>query len=121
MLSGGGDYPTMVVVENQIPWQRGSTRMSEENDQKPVVEYPCLWGYKVIGAEEETIRGAVKQCMDTCLNPNTGDRQFELGMSRSSKGGKYISLSLNLTVQDESERDAIFTALTNRPEIVMVI
>lgn len=95
--------------------------MSEEKNQKPVVTYPSLWGYKVIGAEEESMRGAVKQCMDTCLNPNSGDREFELGMSRSSKGGKYISLSLNLTVQDEAEREAIFKALTNRPEIVMVI
>jgi len=59
--------------------------------------------------------------METCLNPNSGDREFELGMSRTSKGGKYISLSLNLTVKDEAERDAIFKALTNRPEIVMVI
>ena len=95
--------------------------MSEEKNQKPVVDYPCLWGYKVIGLEEESMRGAVNECMETCLNRNSGDREFELGMSRSSKGGKYISLSLNLTVQDEAERDAIFQTLTNRPEIVMVI
>ena len=95
--------------------------MSEEKNQKPIVEYPSPWGYKVIGLEEDSMRGAVKECMDTCLNQNSGDREFELGMSRSSKGGKYISLSLNLTVQDEAERDAIFQALTNRPEIVMVI
>ena len=55
------------------------------------------------------------------MNPNTGDREFELGQSRTSKGGKYVSLSLNLTVQDEAERDAIFAALTSRPEILMVI
>ncbi len=95
--------------------------MSEEKNQKPVVEYPCLWGYKIIGVEEDSMRGAVNECMETCLNRNSGDREFELGMSRSSKGGQYISLSLNLTVQDEAERDAIFQTLTNRPEIVMVI
>jgi putative lipoic acid-binding regulatory protein len=95
--------------------------MSEADNSKPVVEYPCLWGYKIIGLEENLLRGAVKECLDTCLQPNSGDREFELGLSRSSKGGKYVSLSLNLTVQDEAERDAIFTALTNRSEIVMVI
>jgi putative lipoic acid-binding regulatory protein len=95
--------------------------MSEANNRKPVVEYPCLWGYKVIGQEENSLRGAVKECLDTCLQPNSGDREFELGLSRSSKGGKYVSLSLNLTVQDEAERDAIFAALTKRSEIVMVI
>ncbi len=95
--------------------------MTEANNQKPVVEYPCLWGYKVIGADEKILRVAVKQCLDTCLNANSGDREYELGHSRSSKGGKYVSLSLNLTVQDETERDAIFAALSSRPEILMVI
>ena len=95
--------------------------MSETDKGKPVVEYPCLWGYKVIGPEENSMRGAVKECLDTCLNPDSGDREYDLGLSRSSKGGKYVSLSLNLTVQDEAERDAIFAALTGRPEILMVI
>ena len=95
--------------------------MSDASNRKPVVEFPCLWGYKVIGLDEDSMRGAVKKCLDTCLNPNSGDREFELGQSRSSKGGKYVSLSLNLTVQDEVERNAIYTALTKRPEILMVI
>ena len=90
--------------------------MSEANNQKPVVEYPCLWGYKVIGPDEEAMRAAVKECLESLPEPNTGDREFELGQSRTSKGGNYVSLSLNLTVQDEAERDAIFAALTSRPK-----
>jgi uncharacterized protein len=95
--------------------------MTDAGSQKPVVEYPCPWGYKVIGSEEISMREAVKECLESCLNALSGDREYELGHSRSSKGGKYVSLSLNLTVQDEAERDAIFAALTSRPEIVMVI
>jgi putative lipoic acid-binding regulatory protein len=63
----------------------------------------------------------VKECLETCLNRNTGDREFEIGLSRSSKGGKYVSLSLNLTVEDEAERDGVFAALKSRPEILMVL
>ena len=95
--------------------------MTEKDKGKPLVNYPCLWGYKIIGPDEEAMRSAVKLCLDACLKDNTGDREFELGQSRTSKGGKYISLSLNLTVQDEVERDAVFAELTNRPEILMVI
>ena len=95
--------------------------MPEGNIQKPLVEYPCLWGYKVIGPDEEAMRAAVKKCLEECLRDNTGDRGFELGQSRTSKGGKYVSLSLNLTVQDEAERNAVFAALSGRPEILMVI
>jgi len=95
--------------------------MTDDSSRKPVVEYPCLWGYKVIGLDEESMRAAVKACLEECLQEESGDREFELGQSRTSKGGKYVSLSLNLTVTDESERNAIFTALSGRPEILMVI
>ena len=95
--------------------------MQDLGSQKPLIEYPCPWGYKVIGPDEDVMRQAVKECLDVCLNQNSGDRDYELGMSRASKGGKYISLSLNLTVENEKERDAIFAALSGRPEILMVI
>lgn len=95
--------------------------MNDANNQKPLVEYPCPWGFKVIGPDEDAMREAVNQCLNDCLQENSGDREFELGLSRASKGGKYISLSLNLTVLDEAERDSIFAALTGRPEILMVI
>jgi putative lipoic acid-binding regulatory protein len=95
--------------------------MPELENGKPVVEYPCLWGFKVIGPDEEAMRAAVRQCLDSCLAKDSGEREFELGRSRTSKGGKYVSLSLNLLVLDQAERNAVFTALQGRPEILMVI
>jgi putative lipoic acid-binding regulatory protein len=95
--------------------------MSEESNRKPVVEYPCPWGYKVVGPDEKSMRRAVKETLDLCLTRESGDRDFELGLSRTSSTGKYVSLSLNLTVLDEAERDGIFTALNRRTEILLVI
>ncbi len=95
--------------------------MSAADQQKPVVEYPCPWSYKIIGPDEEAMRTAVRECLDRHLARDSGDREFELGQSRVSKGGKYVSLSLNLTVQDQAERDALFVALSECPEILMVI
>jgi len=95
--------------------------MSAADQQKPVVEYPCAWGYKIIGPDEEAMQIAVRECLDRHLTRDSGDREFELDQSRTSKGGKYVSLSLNLTVQDQAERDALFAALADRPEILVVI
>lgn len=95
--------------------------MSEDKKQKPVVTYPTPWGYKVVGPDEEAMRAAVKETLDDCLTPESGDRPYEVGHSRTSSGGKYVSLSLNLTVLDEAERDGIFHALKQRPEIILVI
>jgi len=34
--------------------------MPEMEKGKPVVEYPCLWGYKVIGPDEEAMRMKIR-------------------------------------------------------------
>ena len=36
----------------------------EKGKGKPVVEYPCQWGYKVIGPDEDAMRSAVKLCLE---------------------------------------------------------
>ncbi len=95
--------------------------MSNENNGKPEIEYPCPWDYKIIGTCEDAMRSAVQLCLDKSLDRATGDREFELGTSRTSNGGKYVSLRLNLMVMDETERNGIFTSLAGHPEIRIVI
>lgn len=95
--------------------------MPDLNDQKPQIDYPCPWEYKIIGTDEDAVRSAVKICLDETLNRDSGDRPYELGFTRSSEQGKYVSLSLNIEVQDEQERKALFQRLAARPEINMVI
>jgi len=93
----------------------------DSQDRKPSIEYPCPWGFKVIGTEESLVRAAVQACLDSCLDRSAGERAFDLEFSRSSGQGKYISLSLSLRIRSEQERDTLFRALAARPEIVMVI
>ena len=95
--------------------------MTDPKQEKPIIEYPVEWGYKVIGTDEQVVRNAVKECLDAALYRETGDREFELGLSRASKGGKYLSLSLTLVVMTEEERDGIFRAMTGHPDILMVM
>ena len=95
--------------------------MSNENSEKLNIEYPCPWDFKIIGTNEDAMREAVSQCLDQALHPASGDREFELGTSRTSNGGKYISLRLNLMVMDEAERNTIFSSLAQQPEIRIVI
>ncbi len=92
-----------------------------ENPDKPEIEYPCPWDYKIIGTCEDALRGAVQVCLARTLNQDSGAREFELGMSRTSNGGKYVSLNLNLMVMDETERNQIFSSLAGHPEIRIVI
>ena len=95
--------------------------MPEANDQKPQIDYPCRWEYKIIGTDEGAVREAVKACLPEALNQGSGDRPYELGFSRASNQGKYVSLVLAVEVQDGKERNTLFQVLGDRPEIKMVI
>ena len=95
--------------------------MSSPNNQKPKIEYPCQWGYKVIGNDEETVHKAIRECLRECLEAGEQERPLEFGGSRTSGGGKYVSVGLTVEVLDEDERNIIFQALADRPEIKMVI
>jgi len=95
--------------------------MSDPKNQKPKIDYPCQWGFKVIGNDEETVHQAIRECMNDCLEKDEAQRPVEIGTSRKSGGGKYVSVGLTVEVMDENERNIIFQALADRPEIKMVI
>ncbi len=99
--------------------------MSESGNQKPLIEYPCPWGFKVIGSDEETVQSAIAQCIEECVRQFDGIeaplRPVKFGDSRTSGGGKYVSVGLTIEVKSEEERNTIFRALADRPEVKMVL
>jgi putative lipoic acid-binding regulatory protein len=108
-----------------IPVKQSGVSMSQPDNQKPKIEYPCQWGFKVIGNDEATVRTAIGQCLEECVLEFEGskakDRPVQFGDSRSSGGGKYVSLGLTVEVKTEDERNTIFRALADRPEVKMVL
>ncbi len=80
---------------------------------RPDIEYPCRWEYTIIGRSHVLIRGAAEAA--------AGCVEFELLESHVSRGGKYCSMALHVVVEDEAQRDRIFVALREHPDVVMVI
>lgn len=85
------------------------------NDKEHKLEliYPCLWSYKLIAFEAEAIKGAIKDIID--------DREHKLLHSKSSKGGKYISMNLDILVHNEDDRNFIYESLKAHKNITMVL
>lgn len=84
-----------------------------DSDKKLVLEYPCNWCYKVIASEEKALKQAIHDVIES--------REHSLIHSNSSKGGKYISMNLDLLIQNEDERTFIFEALKSHQDIKMVL
>ena len=85
-------------------------RTFDEND-RPEIEYPCEWTYKILGRAEGELRDAVGEIVK-------GDYSLEL--SNHSKTGKYLSLELVLTVQTEEERLSIGRRLHEHQAVLYV-
>jgi uncharacterized protein len=82
-------------------------------DGKPEIEYPCLWLYKVIGKDPESIRDAI---MAACT-----PLPVLISPSHSSSQGTYWSFNAELEVKDEDMRLAIYQSLTSHPAVKLVL
>ena len=82
-------------------------------ETKPEIEYPCQWNFKVIGMVREKIENAISDCVSL---PGK-----KISFSNVSKGGKYCSVNLEVTVADEQERNAIYISLKNHPDVKIVM
>lgn len=81
--------------------------------RRPEILYPCLWPYQVIGSDEQALRAAVLEVI--------GEAPHNWKPGHVSKGGKYRSLGLELRVEDEAERLAVFERLSRHPAIRFVL
>ena len=77
------------------------------------IDYPCLWLFKVIGSDPEKLHQALLGVIN--------DRSCNISYSNSSSTGKYHCLNLEITVQNENDRNAIYMILKAHPLVKIVL
>ena len=80
---------------------------------KVVLEYPCPWVYKLIGADQELLHAAIAEIAQS--------RACTVTPSRSSRTGKYHSLDVEIVVTAEQERNGLYAAFKAHPAVIMVL
>lgn len=83
----------------------------QEINEKPKIEYPTKWQYKIIFDSGFDAKSAVAEIL--------GDKPYTLKTSKSSQEGKYESYNLDVEVNDEHERLSLFGALKNIAKYVL--
>ena len=81
--------------------------------QESGIKYPIKWQYKVIGTNEIEIINAIE---DILLNFN-----YNLKPSKKSNQGKFLSYEISLIVENQEQRDSIFSDLKNHTNIKYII
>jgi putative lipoic acid-binding regulatory protein len=85
----------------------------EAQEPAAALEYPRLWEYRLIGASDQRLREIVAQVL--------GEQEHTVEPGNTSRGRKYVSLSVMVTVRDEAHRNEIFQGLQGHPEVKLVL
>ena len=85
----------------------------ESDSERPEIEYPCRWEYKVIGTDVNKILKAIEEA-SIGLTP-------DITPSNISKNGKYFSINFTIEVPNEVVRNLVYEKLSLNPEIKIVI
>ncbi len=80
---------------------------------KPALEYPLTWNYRLIGAVEEHLRAALVAVL--------GSRDHRVKPGNRSANGRYCSIELELTVESDADRHALFELLRAQSAVVYVL
>jgi uncharacterized protein len=81
--------------------------------EKPQIEYPTHWGFKIIGTSKEELLDCIKEIM--------GDKEHLCSCGNVSSGGKFHSYNASCEVATKEERDMIFKAFQDHPSVKIVI
>ena len=87
--------------------------MPNDKKRKVQLEYPCPWVYKIIGPDVDEMQRAVSEIIR--------DRAYKVSPSRDSKTAKYHCLNVELSVESESHRTALYEALKAHQAVKIVL
>ena len=87
--------------------------MTDEKNQKIQLEYPCPWVYKIIGPDKDEMQRAVAEIFR--------DSKYKITHSRSSGTAKYHCLNVEITVESDAQRTALYEALRNDRAVKMIL
>jgi len=90
----------MKVLDNNTP-------------ERPTIEYPTNWGFKLIGRDKDKLLACIKEAM--------GEKEHLCSLGNASRTGKFHSYNASCTVDTEEERNRIFKYFEEHDDVDMVI
>lgn len=82
-------------------------------NERPEIEYPTSWGYRVVGRSEDALRALVAEVV--------GAAEHEIHGVQPSSRGSYVSLRMSVTVVDEAHRDDVYRRLIEADVVKLVL
>jgi putative lipoic acid-binding regulatory protein len=89
-----------------------------DNDQRsPLLTFPCDFVIKVFGLASEEFEVAVI----TIIRKHVVELREDALRLRPSKDGKYLALTVTVSVESKEQLDNIYRELTSNPHVLMAL
>ena len=86
-------------------------------DQESLLEFPCAFPLKVMGATQDGFAEEILRVVQQHA-PDFDASAMEM---RASSGGKYLSLTCTVNATSRAQLDALYRALTSHPMVKVVL
>jgi putative lipoic acid-binding regulatory protein len=91
--------------------------MAETGTAESLLTFPCVFPLKVMGRRED---GFAQLVCDVVMRhaPDFNAGTIEM---RTSKNGRYLSLTVTLNAKSREQLDALYSELSKHPMVMMVL
>lgn len=87
--------------------------LDDKSIEKPQIEYPTQWGFKIIGRDKEALVSCIKEVM--------GEKEHLCSPGNQSRTGKFTTYNASCTVESEEERDKLFQCFKDHGDVKWVM
>jgi len=94
-----------------------TTPFSDDPRKESLIEYPCAFPIKVMGARVDGFAEAMVEIAKK-FDPNFNPATLEI---RPSKAGNYLSFTLTIRATSREQLDNLYLALTGHPMVKLAL
>jgi putative lipoic acid-binding regulatory protein len=91
--------------------------MQDNPTDQDLLQFPCEITIKAMGLADEDFELLIVELV-RCHTPNLGENAVR---SRSSRGGKYLSVSVTVQAHSRAQMDAIYQDLSAHDKVLMAL
>jgi uncharacterized protein len=86
-----------------------------EEEKKPLIEYPTIYSFKVMGKQERGFREYVRQLFKRMMGTEVS---LDSISEQPSSRGKYLSVTVTVFLLSEEQRRAIYSQLHKEKRVL---
>jgi putative lipoic acid-binding regulatory protein len=90
---------------------------SQDPGNPSLLTFPCVFPMKVMGRREDGFAQTVAEIVRRHAN----DFHPETIEMRSSKNGRYLSLTVTINARSREQLDGLYSELSRHPRVMMVL